>query len=669
MKRTYSLLLVGVLALAPLARATDRVVTTETPTGAGSLTAAINALLDGDRITFNIPPGAGEVHWIQVPLNGFPLITKNNVTIDGYTQPGATSNTASIHAANNAALKIVLSATNGNALSMYSAVTNAAGRNYPNLGFGDGEQAVLGFFKATNAWTKGIVFVGVPTTSTTHAANGDCKLICFAPDAPDISSNACQNFHVSGCWFGVDPVTKQAEITTDGFSTVACGAISIATYTTGTNGTVPGYTNSTTAAASAIIGVAPGSAAPRAEFNVFVTVYGFDSQGGPFRVSGNFWNVLPDGVTLADMSVLGFGQQSGDAFLEFGDGGPGFDILVGTDGDGVNDADEGNVFGDWSVAGQLTSVIYYYGAQGNTVIAGNTFGVDVTGKSFGVGTNTKLLHHLATDATCQVRFGSDFNGVSDALEGNTVADYQLFDYDAGSKTNSHWLSMRGNSLTNTFDTSGSSSPANRPPVGDGQTSSDGMDLYTNFIDVSIGAGGIPAIIPVIGPTTTTTSLSGVCGKPLAAPYTNLVVDLYQADPNPADPPQGIKWLGSFTDNSAADSNSAVGAFTFDTTSLSIAHGTKVTITVTYVSETRPTIASVARAGSQTTVKISNPGSTTFGIQKSAAVSPTSWSSTGAAAVGGTATFTDSGNPKSFYRAQGPTALGQTSPFSNVFSVP
>ncbi|MCX6911850.1 MAG: hypothetical protein NT167_02130, partial [Verrucomicrobia bacterium] len=92
MKRTYSLMLVGVMALAPLARAVDRVVTTDAGTGAGSLTAAINALLDGDRITFNIPPNAGEVHYVQVPTNGFPLITKNDITIDGYTQNGASPN-------------------------------------------------------------------------------------------------------------------------------------------------------------------------------------------------------------------------------------------------------------------------------------------------------------------------------------------------------------------------------------------------------------------------------------------------------------------------------------------------------------------------------------------------------------------------------------------------
>ena len=50
---------------------------------------------------------------------------------------------------------------------------------------------------------------------------------------------------------------------------------------------------------------------------------------------------------------------------------------------------------------------------------------------------------------------------------------------------------------------------------------------SEFIDIS---GGAQNIIPVIG-AATATSLSGTCGLPLGAPYTNLVVDLYLADPN------------------------------------------------------------------------------------------------------------------------------------------
>ncbi len=664
MKRTYSLMLVGVMALAPVTRAAIRTVTTDAATGAGSLTAAINALNDGDTIAFNIPPGTGEVHYIQTPFDGYPLITKNNITIDGYTQPGAAPNTNSIHAANNASLKIVLTSTNGNALSMYTACSTFAGIAYPNFGFGDTETAILGCFRASNVWVKGLVFQASPYTSTTQAPPDPTlnnaavsKAICFAMDAPDVSDQRCQGFHVSGCWFGVDPVTKQVAYCQDPLyslgTQVATPTICIATYGTGTNGTIAGFPNINNWPGPGTVGVAAGSSTPRAEFNVFVTGYGFDSQGGPLRVSGNFWGVLPDGVTAADMSVLSSSQQ-GDGFTEYGDA---HDILIGTDGDGVNDADESNIFGPWANGGSVC-VDFYSGPQANIVIAGNSFNADIHGNSFGANLGY-IIHSIGNTAT--LRFGSDFNGVSDALEGNLAFNELLFDFDNNWPTNLAWISMRGNSMTNC------STPASStPPLGDGYDGpSYGLNTYSQFIDTT-GPEGALDILPVIGAGTTATSLSGTCGKPLGAPYTNLVVDLYQADPTPSAPPQGMKWLASFTDNSAADSNPAVGAFTFSTAGLGLTSGEQVTITVTYTSDPRPIIGSIARAGNQTTINIKN-GPTTYGIQKSVTANGTY---TNTISMFGTATFTDNNSPASFYRATGGgTANGQTSPFSAVYTIP
>jgi hypothetical protein len=650
----YSLLLfAAMIALAPITRAVDRVVITDASTGAGSLQAAILALNDGDHITFHIPPETGEVHYIMVPPDGWPLITKNNVLIDGFTQGGASPNTASIHSANNAVLKIVLSATNGNALSMYSAVTNFAGFNYPNLGFGDSEMAILGFFKATNAWVRGLCIQSDPhPTTTQNGGPGDAKAFSFAPDAPDISPNGCQNFHVSGCWFGLDPVTKQVKFMPDG-TNVATPHMCTATYGTGTNGT-PGGPNFTQDA-SGTFGVAPGSATPRAEFNVCITPYGFDATGGPYHVAGNFWGIQPDGVTGADMSDFAAGNETSDAFCEWGGA---HDVVIGTDGDGVNDADEANIFGKYTAS---DADLEFYGGGQNIVFAGNTFGADINGKSLEPGhdnTLNKLIHKFDYGATTvQWRFGSDFTGVSDSLKGNLVVDSTFFDVSGTPATNLSWISMRGNSITNSTSVSGSSAP-----LGDGQTTADGLDQYSEFIDVS---GGASVINPVIT-AATTTSLSGTCGLPLHAPYTNLVVDIYQADPV-SSIPQGLHWLGTFTDNSPADSNAAVGAFTFNTTGLGITSGTKLTIAVTYTSTVRPTITSVSKAGNQSTVAVSNFGQVKFALQESAAASPTSWS-TLFTSYGGTSTFTDNQNPTSFYRTQS-IAGGQTSPFSVVFSVP
>ena len=620
--------------------------------GHTNLVYALRLLADGDTINFAIP-GAG-VHFIDTPVDGYPLITRNNITIDGYSQqqPGsmASPNTASIHETNNAQIMICLCSTNGNALSMYSAVTNFAGIDYPNLGFGDGEQALLGFFRATNVWIKGFAFLSSYQTSTSQTTGGDSKTICFAVDASDVSNLKCQDFHVSGCWFGVNPATRQVAYMPNG-SDLATPTICIATYGTGTNGT-PGFPNIENQPGPGTIGVASGSANPRAEFNVFVTGYGFDSQGGPFRVCGNFWNVLPDGTTLADISALNSGSQQGDAFVEFGSS---HDILIGTDGDGVNDADEGNLFGSYANAG---IDVYYYGSQGNTIFAGNTFGADIHGNSFGVGQNTHLVHHFVNNSG-QVRFGSDFNGVSDTLEGNTVVDALLFENDSGQTTRAHWVSLRGNSLVNTTTPSGT-----RPPLGEGQNSATGSDTYTNFIDVS---GGTLDIIPVIGPGTTTTTLTGTCGK-RTAPTMRVVLDLYEADTTPSSPPQGRRWLGRFAENSAADSNPVEGAFTFNIAGLGIAHGTQVTIAATYIIDPT-TITSVRHSGGNTILTISG-GAPPYDIYRAPTVNG-SYALVATTATS-TATFADSAS-ESFYKVvyhpQLTSGSGQTSPFSDVFTIP
>src|SRR5437763_5112555 len=81
---------------------------TDFSAGKTNLVAAINSLHDGDTISFNVPGTAGQVHYLQTPPNGYPIITNNGVTIDGYSQPGASPNTNPIHAPNNARIKICL---------------------------------------------------------------------------------------------------------------------------------------------------------------------------------------------------------------------------------------------------------------------------------------------------------------------------------------------------------------------------------------------------------------------------------------------------------------------------------------------------------------------------------------------------------------------------------
>ena len=83
-----------------------------------NLVKAISLLDDGDTIQFSIPGPPGQVVYLQTPTGGYPIITNNNVTIDGYSQPGAAPNSNPIHAPNNAKIKICLDSRNGNATDM-----------------------------------------------------------------------------------------------------------------------------------------------------------------------------------------------------------------------------------------------------------------------------------------------------------------------------------------------------------------------------------------------------------------------------------------------------------------------------------------------------------------------------------------------------------------------
>src|SRR6266496_3545562 len=78
-----------------------------------NLVKAINLLEDGDTVQFDIP-GNGP-HYLLSPPGGYPPITNiNNITIDGYSQPGSSPNTNPILSSNNANITIVLDARNGN---------------------------------------------------------------------------------------------------------------------------------------------------------------------------------------------------------------------------------------------------------------------------------------------------------------------------------------------------------------------------------------------------------------------------------------------------------------------------------------------------------------------------------------------------------------------------
>ena len=525
--------------------------------GEMSLVMALQNAHAGDTIEFDIP-GDGP-HYIGTPFNGYPLITQDNLTIDGYTQPGSSPNTNPLHAANNAQLRIVLDSRGGGRTPM----NYGTGRP----GYGDDENAILGVFNAHDVTIKGLCFLGL------HTSNSDLDpaiyCIAFARDysgAPDYDDNG----HVAGCWFGVEP---------DGTSITGGSAAAVTAFRHRdvSGGTLPELPNR-----NLTIGVAAGSTNARAEFNVMVAQeYCIAGEQTGARVSGNFIGVLPDGMTPYDITVKNPGAFGG-ASVEIGRYNDST-ILIGTDGDGTNDADEGNIFGP--LTGGERILDFYSTGNKQFIIAGNYFGVAVDGVTAFPGNFQILGMHFDG---AKVRFGSDFDGVSDALEANRVVNnhpfHGSFVFNPITARAGAILSVRGNSLVNNFPL-----PVNVAGTNFSLTEPDPTTFYASFLEPTN-----PLVIqPVI--TEADEYLAGTAPIPVAT-FSATIIDLYEADPEgitngmTLDVPelpngfvQGRKYIASFVDNSDADLDPAPGAFRFGISGSPI-DGKNVTIMANYSEE-------------------------------------------------------------------------------------
>jgi hypothetical protein len=523
-RRIYvTLILIAVSLLSLTAQA--RILTVNTTNNASfgpnetNLVLAISLLSNGDTIQFNIPGSPGQVFYLQTPPGGYSIITNDNITIDGYSQPGASPNTNPIHAPNNAKIKICLDSRNGNATDMGN-IENINGDLTQKYAFGHDEWSVIGVFRGTNFWIKGVGILSSPLSpagSNPNTAVATIKSLGFAPDYV----GTCENWHVSGCWIGVDPADGQLKYITDNttYTNLTAPGIGIASYRhRDANGNNPVYAQPGT------IGVAAGSSNPRAEFNVICNGYGFDSEGLNYRISGNFWGVLPDGMTSADFSVLLGGSQLGDGFVEIGR-----DVsncIIGTDGDGVNDADEGNVFGAFANGGAVM-INMYSSPQTNIIIAGNWFGLAVAGQTRFTNTAT-IVDGFTSQAT--VQFGSDFDGVSDALEANVVfnnypfatefpdlafaTEPNFFALDVGAR-----VSCRGNKLVNN----------NLAPFSYADGASGQLAKFAAYENPYMDTSG-DVLIPVLNQTNSVfPHLKGTYPVGINS-YTNIIIDVYELDP-------------------------------------------------------------------------------------------------------------------------------------------
>ena len=577
MKRILFLVLVAAFWELPLRAKTITVTTTNNVSPAAGETnfvQALQLLQAGDAIHFNLP-GSGPFYLITPPLtpdNGYPALTNNNVTIDGYSQPGALPNTNTILGSNTAQIQIVLD-------------SRAGGRHSEVIpGYGSGESSVLLVKGATNVTIRGLDFLG-PGIGSGTSGDPVSYAVSFALGAT--------NGHVNGCWFGVAPDRTNVFRFQDAV--------------TGFQGNGESFPN------GLVVGVeknAPDAATARRQFNVIVGEYiPLALEGRDQRISGNFINVFPDGVT--DYFSDGSPDHNLQAFIEIGRSGD--NLVLGTDGDGVNDAEERNLFGGVTLCDDFNQLEWYGCTSKNTVIAGNYFGTGVDGVTRFTNSMT-LLGGLHSSTTLQ--FGSDFDGVSDDVEGNLISLNHPFDaifpsptstspYDFSVLESGATISFRGNTLLG----------AELMPF----TYADGfggkLSAFTNYNSAFITA----PLFPARATNSTQTLLRGTC-PPGVAPFTNVVVDVYLADDEAwtngqkfqfselawLDPitsateyygfAEGKTWLASYNLNGPANLDPTPGQFAFDISALPIPADALVTVAASYFTNAPGAHNAVAHTG-------------------------------------------------------------------------
>lgn len=533
--------------------------------GSLSLKQALEQAQNGDTVAFNIP-GDGP-HYIATPFGGYPVVRASNLTIDGYTQPGAVPNRNSIAQGNNAKLQIILDSRNGAFTQMNFEPDFPA----DSTGFDDDETTVLGFHSGTGNSIRGLGILGQPFIET-EAGVKKLYGISFAHGASG---------HINGCWLGVD---------VDG-TTLAGLEKGVAGFRYRVR--EPDQPERPILINDLIIGVGPNATDARAELNVIngVTTIPIIIEGNATRISGNYINVFPSGVVdynpALDVDISTY-FESFEGAIEIGRGGN--STVIGTDGDGKNDSEERNVIGGTvpPPKGYDHTIEFYGQTPGtNIVIAGNFIGIGANG-------STRFTNGVpvlnAAGGSAEYRFGSDLNGVSDGLEANTVANNwpaDLFvpsELGAASQNLNFFdeldtkgkVSARGNRLINNF------------PFPASPTKTAGKFLTDYYAKAILDP--LSGISPVIGNDSTVARLKGTVPAPTPE-YPTVVIDLYLADQEGIDTGvaaavpefadgwfQGRTYLGSFVVDSAQDADSNPNSFDFD---ISRFGGGKLTITANY----------------------------------------------------------------------------------------
>ncbi|MCC6232808.1 MAG: hypothetical protein IT580_09205 [Verrucomicrobiales bacterium] len=513
--------------------------------GKTSLAEALANQQENDRIVFNIP-GEGP-HTLATPIGGYALITKDGITIDGYTQPGASPNTKGILEGNDAKLRIVLDSTS-DATSGSAEKPDRASTRLPFPGYGDSENAILGVYGADQVTIRGLSF----KSRHTPGSDEDPSIYCVA------LVNQAQNARVQGCWFGLAP---------DG-RTVSGGGAAVAGFRHRVS--VDGA-NVDTYSGGLIYGTDSDGRNDIGEGNIATGMHIALALELPrARVSGNYFNLLADGKTWVNVNdvhqaQLDAGREAGDSSVEnYENGRETTASVIGVDGDGVNDANERNILNTTA----YDTLIEFYSNANGCVIAGNHFGVATDGVTLAPKRETEDPNLISLPGTASIRFGSNGDGVSDTLEGNIVANIpgvQMI-----SANNAVPITARGNQL------SGNNFSGFPFADGSGRTYE---EYYANVL---------------VAPATPQPTIVGLANNVLTGTlpafntdnYATDVVDLYVIDPV-ADANAYIipgRYLGSFTDNSTNDTDQTFGSFSVDVTALNVPGGSKIAIVATYTKD-------------------------------------------------------------------------------------
>jgi hypothetical protein len=568
---------------------------------AGTFYWALTNCQPGDTIAFDIDTntyGPGPFY-LQEPLTGFPILyQKHRVTIDGYTQPGASPNSNPITSSNNAVIQIVIdgrssaggvpharnlnySAYDGTLATSDPPIQNQPWNGGAKPSYGSGDYALLAIYRSTNVTIKGLAFLGddcgvVIASSLANSLYGIALMHDYGGAATndvrdflDYPEGEVRNCHVCGCWFGVNPTN----VTKSGITWIYADWIDFPRHA-GDDGWAdqnspplrPNLPN-----VGLTVGVAKGATDPRSEFNVLVG--GFAELGGEgmrLRISGNFIGFMPDGVTPVDPQVdmpngNGYAPYAAPYWADYSGTAVGCGrfgehsihsitnwqpMVIGTDGDGTNDADEGNLWGPLSIdpaGGTYPSQLGWYRSSSNLfLIAGNRVAIGNDGH---VWTNSAFFMsgiYMTDSRDGNTRFiiGSDFatnrspatiaaqanyfyNNLPISIFGNPPSTLSgivpFFQYDHPQFpgevwTPKSWVTLRGNVM-----------------AGNGLAPYNYADYYFTLVNAFTNCFGNfmdtnAAIIPTLDAGSSQfPSLVGTFA-PGIGDFTNVTIDVYQLDP-------------------------------------------------------------------------------------------------------------------------------------------